>query len=67
MVRDAWMMGFEDFVNRLGALARRSLLTGIFTGIYQENGPQWPFWIDFSLVFSVGCAPKSLLDGTGIS
>jgi hypothetical protein len=43
----------------------RSLLTGIFTGNLQENAPVSDFAGRISPAFSVVCAPKSLLGGTG--
>jgi hypothetical protein len=45
---------------------RRSLLTGIFTGILQANGPWGGFFDGIFHLFSGCCASKSLLNGTGI-
>jgi hypothetical protein len=42
-----------------------SLVTGKFTGIFGKNGLPKRFSIEVFRVFSVGCASKSLLHGTG--
>jgi hypothetical protein len=64
--------GFDDLNlsrvdDRLAPLAaRKSLLAGIFTGIFGKNAPPGGFFDLISPAFSVSYRPKSLLGGTGI-
>jgi hypothetical protein len=53
--------------NRQQPLPAKSLLTGIFTGIFLKNGRQRAISARISPYFSEACMAKSLLGRTGIS